>query len=592
MKRCSLVMIMLVAAAVLAPALSLALAPALAGAQTPRPAAITVVPAPATALPLKHAPEPTTSEITAKDLMTRLYIFADDSMMGREAGTLGNMKGTDYLAREAKRIGLIPAGDSGTYFQTIPFKTRSLDPASTVVVGGTPLTLGTDWATAGGAAVDRSDVPVIFGGTVGDSASMLPPDQTAGKLVVLRMRAGGGNPRALRGIARFAPQAAAVALVGADQMMGAVGRPQTFLDDPQAASARAGAAGAPPLLIVSQAAAAKLFPTPLDQLTPGAAGAMVSLKLATKVEPVPFPARNVVGIVRGSDPTLRNEYVAIGAHNDHVGVNARPVDHDSIRIYNHLVRPGGAENSGNQATPEQQTQINTMLAEWRSAHPGSARLDSISNGADDDGSGSVSVLEIAEKMASLRTKPKRSILFVWHVGEEKGLLGAAYFTDHPTVPRDAVVAQLNIDMNGRGNAWDVTGLSKEGEALRGSPKYLQLVGSRRLSTELGDLVEKVNIDGKHGFVFDYAMDANSHPMNIYCRSDHYEYARYGIPITFFTTGGHSDYHQVTDEPMYIDYDRMAHVSNLVHDVAMRVANLDHRVALSAPKPDPRGACRQ
>jgi Zn-dependent M28 family amino/carboxypeptidase len=268
------------------------------------------------------------------------------------------------------------------------------------------------------------------------------------------------------------------------------------------------------------------------------------------------------------------------------------VDHDSIRIYNHVVRPGGAEDEARQATPAQQAEVNAALAAWRAAHPGTARADSISNGADDDGSGSVSVLEIAEQLAALKVKPKRSILFVWHAGEEKGLLGSAYFTDHPTVSRDSIVAQLNIDMIGRGNAWDVTGQTKEGEVLRGGPNYLQLIGSRRLSTELGDLVERVNTDSKLGFTFDYGMDANGHPMNIYCRSDHYEYARYGIPIVFFTTGGHSDYHQVTDEPQYIDYPHMARVAQLVANSALAVGNLDHRLVVDKPKPDPKGTCQQ
>jgi hypothetical protein len=88
------------------------------------------------------------------------------------------------------------------------------------------------------------------------------------------------------------------------------------------------------------------------------------------------------------------------------------------------------------------------------------------------------------------------------------------------------------------------------------------------------------------------MDANGHPQNIYCRSDHYEYARYGIPIVFFTTGGHADYHQVTDEPQYIDYDRMASVASLVYDSAWKVAELDHRVVVDREKPDPKGMCVQ
>ncbi len=256
------------------------------------------------------------------------------------------------------------------------------------------------------------------------------------------------------------------------------------------------------------------------------------------------------------------------------------------------MRPEGADDRGKQATPEEQAAVDSLLGAWRAAHPGPVRMDSISNGADDDGSGTVTELEIAERIVSLPVKPKRSILFVWHTGEERGLLGSTYFTDHATVPRDSIVAQLNMDMIGRGGADDETGRTKDGTPLHGGPGYLQLVGSRRLSTELGDLIERVNVEGKHGLHFDYAMDADGHPSNIYCRSDHYEYARFGIPITFFTTGLHSDYHQVTDEPQTIDYDGMARIGRFVEDVALHVADLDHRVVVDHPKPDPNGRCRQ
>jgi Zn-dependent M28 family amino/carboxypeptidase len=140
-----------------------------------------------------------------------------------------------------------------------------------------------------------------------------------------------------------------------------------------------------------------------------------------------------------------------------------------------------------------------------------------------------------------------------------------------------------MDMVGRGRADDVAG---------GGPGYLQLIGSRRLSTELGDLVETV-AKGEHSpFHFDYQYDANGHPQQYYCRSDHYEYARYGIPIVFFSTGGHRDYHQVTDEPQYIDYEQLARVAKLVEDVAVRAANLDHRLRVDKAKPDPQGQCVQ
>jgi len=212
------------------------------------------------------------------------------------------------------------------------------------------------------------------------------------------------------------------------------------------------------------------------------------------------------------------------------------------------------------------------------------RMDSVFNGADDDGSGTVSVLEIAQKFASEHPRPRRSILFVWHTGEELGLIGSRWFTDHPTVSRDSIVAQLNIDMIGRGDSADLQS---------GSADFVHLVGSRRLSTELGDLIESVNQKREHPPLrFDYSLDVAGHPENIYCRSDHYMYARYGIPVTFFTTGLHQDYHQLTDEPEYIDYAHMARIASFVHDVALTVANLDHRIVVDKPKPDPLGVCRQ
>jgi peptidase M28-like protein len=563
------------------------LAPALLGAQQApaTEAPPTIVPYPPTTLPLKHAAQPTTSAITAQDLMTRLYIFADDSMQGREAGTIGNFKGTNYIAAEAKKIGLIPAGDSGGYFQTIPLKVRAIDPKSSFTVGDVVLEYGKDWVATGSKSVEASNVQLIYGGVLGDTTQMIKAGEGAGKIVVFTMPPG-ASPSAMRSAARAVEGSVAVGIVGLDQFMPFFTRPQTFVDDPSNQPAHT----PPPTILLSKAAADRLTEG-APQLTPGLVDptpANLSLKLS--VEPVPYPARNVVGIIHGSDPKLAGEYVAMGGHNDHIGFNNRPVDHDSLRFFNHIVRPGGAEDGAKQATPEQQVEVNKVLAAYRAGHPNSSRPDSIANGADDDGSGSVSVLEIAQKMASAR--PKRSIIFVWHVGEEKGLLGSTYFTDHPTVPRDSIVAQLNMDMVGRGDAYDITGKAKDGTILRGSPNYLQLVGSRRLSTELGNLAESVNKDDKHGLVFDYAMDANGHPDNIYCRSDHYEYARYNIPIIFFTTGLHSDYHQVTDEPQYIDYNHMARVDNFIEDLAMHVADMDHRPVVDGPHMDPHGSCKQ
>ncbi len=235
----------------------------------------------------------------------------------------------------------------------------------------------------------------------------------------------------------------------------------------------------PAFLYVTRAMGDALAGGSLDSLKRGTTGGTIHGTII--FDSTRAPARNVVAILPGSDPKLTGEYVAIGAHNDHIGFNHTPVDHDSLRAFNAVVRPQGEDDRDRPATAEEQTRIRQILDSLRKMHP--PRLDSIYNGADDDGSGTVAMLEIAEAFAHGTTKPKRSILFVWHAGEEKGLWGSQYFTDHPTVPRDSIVAQLNMDMIGRGGSYDVKG---------GGPAYLQLIGSRRLSTELGDLVEAVN----------------------------------------------------------------------------------------------------
>ena len=333
------------------------------------------------------------------------------------------------------------------------------------------------------------------------------------------------------------------------------------------------------MLFVPTAAVEKLAGKPLDALQPGDTGP--ALQGDVTYARVEVPATNVVGIIEGSDPALRGQYVALGAHNDAIGI-VQPVDHDSMRAYNTVIRPRGA----NDTPPELRRRTRPPgSAPWWTARAGCgpARLDSIVNGADDDGSGSMGLLEIAESMARGGAHPKRSVLFVWHSGEESGLQGSRWFTDHPTVPRDSIVGQINIDMIGRGNVSDVS---------EGGPGYLEVLGSRRLSTELGDLVEQVNADGKYGFTFNYAYDANGHPDQYYCRSDHANYARYGIPIVFFSSGSHRDYHQVTDEVQYLDFGKYATVVRFVDALANRVGDLDHRLVVDKPKPDPEAPCQQ
>ncbi|HEV7590400.1 MAG TPA: M28 family peptidase [Longimicrobium sp.] len=545
-------------------------------------------------LPRTHAPRPTVPAITPGDLMTRLYIFADDSMKGRLVATPENARGVEYIAAEARRLGLEPAGDDGTFFQAIPMVDRAFDETSTFTVNGTALRPWTDYAARDNGPGTRSldGVQAVWAGTMADSTHLVDPASVAGKLVVIGMGPGFvGTPPGTANrpalTARYRT-AAGVAFVGLDRLT-----PQSLASyrEPSQGMHRDTGPALPAYLYVSERVAALLLGADPSTLQPGATGATVRGTPRFAERPTAVPARNVVAILRGSDPALSREYVAVGAHNDHIGTG-EAVAHDSMYIVNHLFRTGGADDPDPQLTAEQQAQVNRLLTDVRRRTGGrSARADSVYNGADDDGSGSMSVLEIAQYFTS-RPRPKRSLLFVWHVAEEEGLFGSEHFTDYPTVPRESIVAQLNIDMIGRGGAGDVTGNDKDGGKLRGGPGYVQLVGSRRLSTELGDLAETVNRSGNHGLRFDYSMDADGHPQNIYCRSDHYEYARYGIPIIFFTTGGHADYHQVTDEPQYIDYGRMAQVAGMVADLARHVADLDHRPVVDHPRPDPHGRCVQ
>ncbi len=546
-------------------------------------------------LPLKFEGPPTTGAIAPLDLMTRLYKVADDSMMGRLAGTPWNDKGTDYIAAEVKRLGLTPAGDDG-YFQH-PLVSKAFADSSFIAVGAKRYALWKDFAPRyqGDSSARITNAQVVFGGTWGDPpSSFLPNDEAIGKVVVIRLakQPDGSTNYQLVNRAQLTSRFSNAAAIAVEQLdyvpPGYVAQNYAAPSVGVKPDGEEPVRKVPPYFYVTTAVADDMLGAPLAQAKTGATGRTVDgyLHQTTGVA----PGRNVLAILPGSDPKLRNEYVVIGAHDDHIGFNHEPADHDSVKAVMMHAAPQGADSPDPKPTPEQWAAIRVTMDSLRRLHP--ARVDSIYNGADDDGSGSMGLLEIAEQFATAPVKPKRSIIFAWHVGEEEGMLGSGFFTDHPTVKRDSIVAELNIDMIGRGKKTDATGEDKNGKLLHGGPGYLQLIGSRRLSTELGNIVEQVNTRDKLGLKFDYALDANGHPQNIYCRSDHWSYARWGIPIVFFTTGGHADYHQVTDEPQYIDYDHMATVAKLVHETAVDVANLGHRVAVDHPKPDPHGDCRQ
>ncbi|HEX2722597.1 MAG TPA: M28 family peptidase, partial [Gemmatimonadaceae bacterium] len=488
-------------------------------------------------------------------------------------------KGTAYIEREVRRMGLIPAGDNGTFFQAVPLYARSVDTTSQLSADGTPVAIGKDYFPVhpGGTLKSVNGAQLIYAGSTADSATMIPAAQAIGKVVFYSGPAANVS-------ARY-PGAVAFMTSRPDQQLtqlrAFISRSSQLMKSDEDTVIRRLSA------VVPESSVPAFLGVALANARPGTLGR--TLHGDIRYKNTDTPGRNVIAIVRGSDARLKNQYVALGAHSDHVGVRrGGPVDHDSLRAFNQIaerivvartrVQPGFP---GSGLAPAERASLKVNVDSLRRVRP--ARLDSIHNGADDDGSGSVGLLEIAELFAGTNPKPKRSILFVWHTAEESGLFGSEYFTDHPTIPRDSIVSQINIDMIGRGEAADMPG---------GSPDYVQLLGARRLSTEFGDIIEKVNTTGKHALKLDYTFDADKHPEQLYCRSDHYEYARYGIPIVFMSTGGHADYHQVTDEPQYISYPHLARVATFAADLAKTVANMDHRPLVDKPKPDPKADCVQ
>src|SRR6185503_3198441 len=586
--------------------------------------------------PATWTPRPTETAITANDLRTRLYQFADDSMQGRKIGEPGNLKGTDYIASEFRRLGLKPGGEHGTYFQILPYGPASFDAnASRLMASGQPLAARTDWvpvaptATNGiGASANFNNVPTVFGGRWGDTSAHLDASQVRGKVVVFTATAAAAGLGGGRGMARVVrcdsvPDkfgAAAAARVEAEQRAdsmarggrgGGRGGRGAGLAARDTRAQEAGAAGvllvaidtnrmtrigvntafSPRMIMqvtpaagslgaaaITPATAERLFGRPVNELQLGASGAPVSGSWNYSWHISPTPGRNVIAILPGSDPKLAGEYVLVGAHNDHVGVNATAVDHDSLRAVNMITRRQGANDPACRPTAEQEHEIDSLIARARGIRP--PRRDSIMNGADDDGSGTVILLEVAEKFA--KEKPARSIIFISHEGEEAGLLGSRWFTDHPTIPLDSIDAALNMDMESKGRADQV---------LNGGPNSIQTLGSRRLSREFGEIIDSIATHSTtNPIAIDHTWDVTANPMNRFCRSDQVNYVHHDVPVTYFSTGYAEDYHQATDEPRYADYDHMAKIGNFIHDIMWTIAERPNRVAITGADPS-YPACR-
>ena len=573
--------------------------------------------------PLTWTVRTTEQAISANDLRTRLYQIADDSMRGRRIGEPGNTRTTAYIASEFQRLGLRPAGDSGTYFQVLPFGPLSFAMGSArLAVGGRVIAAESDWLPTApsnangftGSAALR-EVQAVFAGRWDDTAA-LDAAKIRGKVAVFVSDAapaegGGRAPTSFVSCADLPDRFGAAAAIIADAAARANPRPappRGGARGPQRGDRRAIEAGAVGVLVIgleamtaaqraqilnprgtmrpatipganatvpaatiSRAAAQRIFGRPVERLAVGATGGRVSASWSFGWRPTIAPARNVIAMLPGSDPALAHEVVLVGAHNDHVGTSPSPVDHDSLRAVNAVTRRQGANDPSCQPTADQQRRIDSIITRARSIR--APRLDSIFNGADDDGSGTAVLLEIAERFATER--PARSILFISHQGEEGGLLGSRWFVEHPTVPLENIVAAHNMDMLGKGRVDQVK---------YGGPNSVQTLGARRLSREFGDIIDSVNAVRDEPMAIDKSWDVTQNPMNRFCRSDQVNYVNKNIPVTYFSLGYSLDYHQLTDDPQYIDYDHSARLARFIHDVMFAIAVRRDRPAIAGPDP--------
>ena len=524
--------------------------------------------------------------ITESDLKTWLTYLASDELQGRRTYTEGLGLAAGYIASHLQQWGVKPAGDDGTYLQVVKVQGVKVNSKAsiTVDVNGQTRTFKDGEGVAfsrqmGGKQTINGD-QIVFAGyglqipdaKIDDYAEIDPK----GKVVIYLGQQGpsnipAGSNRLLGARGRNAVEKGAVAVLTLTNPAFA-GRGQAATPPPTApAGGRGGGRGGAAIetdfttvqrydnIITPQVS---LQDEALEFLFSGSDVKFAELKeLAAKREPLrPFALKgakitinvdadyqvvrtqrtnNVVGIIEGSDPKLKDTYVAFGAHYDHVGYGE------------------GAAPTGGQANPGGCT---------GQTRPQPRPGDTINNGADDDGSGTVALMALAKAFATGQ-RPKRSLLFVWHAGEESGLLGSRFNADYPVVPLDKIVAQLNIDMIGR-NACDDPGKAN----------HVYVVGSDRISTELHNLNEDANASLSKPMTLDYELNDPADPQSIYTRSDHYSYASKGIPIIFYFTGLHKDYHFVTDEVSKIEFPKLARVTQLVHATAQRVANLDHAPA--------------
>jgi RpiB/LacA/LacB family sugar-phosphate isomerase len=475
------------------------------------------------------------ASVAPAELEEQLTVFASDAFEGRETGTPGAEKASEFVRDAFAAAGLQP-GASGGWFQDVPMRTEKLV-AGSFRISGTAYSFPEDVVFPPSVELEECPETDLFFagfGIVEGKRDDYKGEAMRGRIaVVFGGMPDGKSEDRMMDKRKWAEAAGAKALVVIPENYSALrgrfkawaDRPSTRLERDWPVDAEPGSA-LPVFYVSERVAEAWLGDVAAERKackrrsTARALPGTWSHRIAREV--TSFTGRNVVGIVPGSESPLSKECVVLTAHYDHIG--------------------------------------------WVDGQ--------INNGADDDGSGTVTLIELAEACALAAREgfaPRRTMLFMAVIGEEKGLLGSEWYSEHPVWPLDFTVANLNIDMIGRTDA-----------AHPDNERYVYLIGSDRLSTELHAVSETVNARFTQ-LALDYTFNAEDDPNRFYYRSDHYNFARKGVPVIFYFSGVHEDYHKPGDDAYKIRYGKMAEIGQLVFHTAWQLANQDRRIKVDRPE---------
>ena len=434
--------------------------------------------------------------ITPEQAEEWLSVLAGPTFAGRGTGQAGFMKAAHWVAGKVAEFGLEPMGEGGTYFQMMPFARATAETEQSKMTVGDSLTIEAE----GNLGFERFvGQPLVEGKVVfvrmGADSPALADDVQLEEKVVLYFADDANAFQAATAIAKKRPAASFrivenVPKTSAQSVLAGGKTRSTSLSGTisKAAALR---------IIKSVGGDEKWFDLAAkNQKQVVSIDKNAKIEIRIHEEAAAYP--NVCAWIEGSDPDLRNEYIVIGAHLDHLG----------------------------------------------------KRGDTIYYGADDNGSGSTAVLSIARAIAENPVKPKRSVLFIWFTGEEMGLLGSAYYCDHPLLPLEKMVCMFNIDMVGRNE-------EKEGEPANNNVKSIHLIGSKQGHPELHNVIMRAN-----KFVnFEFEYDEES----VFGRSDQANFYRKAQTSVAFLFGGfHPDYHQPSDQPAKINFDKIASAARLYY----------------------------